>query len=157
MKLEKKWVWVKGPAAPRNAYVYFRGWFEVGEDAEKVLVHLTADSRYLFYLNGEFQGRGPAKCDQKYQYYDIYNVTKKKTTGKNLVAVLVHHYGEETFSYITGRGGFLCQVEVIYKNGCKNVYGTDSSWRTRLADALDRNASRTTFQLGFQEIYDAQK
>ncbi|PIP15406.1 MAG: hypothetical protein COX46_05955, partial [bacterium (Candidatus Ratteibacteria) CG23_combo_of_CG06-09_8_20_14_all_48_7] len=157
MNWEKEWVWVKGPESPRNFYVYFRGWFESGEGVKKVLVHLTADSRYLLYLNGEFQGRGPAKCDPKYQYYDTYNVTKKVTAGRNLIAVLVHHYGEETFSYLLGRGGFLCQSEVIYNDGHKKVYGTDSSWRTKSAEAWDQNASRTTVQLGFQEIYDAKK
>jgi len=153
----KNWVWVKGKNTRPDRHVYFRGRFEVKPGVRQVLVHLSADSRYLFYLDGCYQGRGPAKCDPKYQYYDTYDVTGKVKTGGHLVAALVNHLGEETFSYTLGRGGFLCQIEVCYRDGRCETYGTDERWKVKESQAWSRSAQKTTVQMGFQEIFDGRK
>jgi hypothetical protein len=57
-----------------NRFVYFRKGFELPPAADKAVVHISADGRYQLYVNGHFVGRGPARCDPAFQYYDSYDI-----------------------------------------------------------------------------------
>ena len=157
MQWKANWIWIKGKKKPKNFYLSIRKSFRLKEIPEKGTLYISADSRYKLYFNGNYIGRGPAKCDPAFQYYDTYNITNKLRKGKNLIAVLVHHYGEETFSYLLGRGGFLCQLEVQHKNGQREIIVSDKTWKIKQKKSWNQDAPRTTVQMGYQEIYDAGK
>src|SRR6187431_1609537 len=68
----------------------FRRTFEVSRpDESELRVHLSADSRYLFYCNGTFIGRGPAKGDVNHHFYDTFDLTPHLRRGPNVLAALV--------------------------------------------------------------------
>src|SRR5688572_10039817 len=85
-----EWIWRQRPEAPpgmrgvfanlrpfeqeSNRFVYFRRVFELSSAPQNALLHISADGRYQLFVNGAFIGRGPARCDPAYQYYDSYEI-----------------------------------------------------------------------------------
>lgn len=73
--------------------VYFRREFNVSDsDGAKLVVDITADSRYRLFLNGESVTVGPCKGDQFSHYYETVDLSERLITGKNVLAVKVLHY-----------------------------------------------------------------
>ena len=57
---EANWIWCQGEAVPENFYLYCRKSVTLDDMPAHATVHVTADSRYKFFINGQFVGRGPA-------------------------------------------------------------------------------------------------
>jgi len=151
------WIWCKGEASPRNSYLYARKTFNVPWKVKNAKAYITADSRYKLYINGIFLGRGPARCDPRWQSYDEYDITKHLYPGINMVAVLVHHLGEETLYCTRGRGGLLFGAWLQGEKGEEMYVVSDGSWKVKLSEAWDSTSPRLTWQLGFAEFYDSRK
>src|SRR3954467_13447496 len=94
------WIWsaegthaVPSPeaASPSHYQVrFFRRTFEISDVTDVLLqVHVSADSRYLFYCNGQLIGRGPAKGDVNHHFYESFDLTPHLRTGANVLAALV--------------------------------------------------------------------
>jgi hypothetical protein len=116
-KWDAKWIWCEGEPVPQNFYLYCRKSFTLQGDVAQAGVEVTADSRYKLFVNGRFVGRGPARCDQRWQYYDTYDLRKFLARGENVVSVMVHQYGVPTHNNTLGRGGLLLQGEVREAKG----------------------------------------
>jgi hypothetical protein len=95
---EAAWVWARGgatdpeplPDSPFRA-CRFRRTFEAPGDASAT-VHVSADSEYVLYCNGERVGHGPAKGDVSHQFYDTYVLDDVLTDGPNVLGALVVSY-----------------------------------------------------------------
>ena len=155
MDWQAEWIWIKGEESPKNFYLCLRKPFELDNRPKKAVVFVSADSRYKLYINGKFIARGPAKCDPSFQYYDTVDISKYLHKGKNVVASLVHHFGENTFSYILGRGGFLCQLEIEYTGNKKYIIKSDDSWCAKENPCWNRKSVRSSVQTGYSEVYDS--
>lgn len=94
------WIWSaegthaaapEGASTPSHYQVrLFRRTFEVADvRSASLVVHVSADSRYLFYCNGELIGRGPAKGDVTHHFYETFDLTARLRPGKNVLAALV--------------------------------------------------------------------
>lgn len=94
------WIWsaeathavpMPGQASPSHYQVrMFRRTFDVPAAASpRLLVHVSGDSRYLFYCNGRLVGRGPARGDMHHHFYETYDLTPHLKTGRNVLASLV--------------------------------------------------------------------
>jgi alpha-L-rhamnosidase len=148
----------------RNLYVYFRRTFDLAAAPREALAHVSADGRYRLFVNGAYVGRGPARCDPLWQYYDSYDIAPHLRAGRNVVAVLVHSYGQDTswyqlpraeWSRIFGCGGFFFQCEVSSPDGSKLALHSDESWRHTLAGAWERDLPGGG--PGFPEVFDARR
>ncbi|PTX94476.1 family 78 glycoside hydrolase catalytic domain [Opitutus sp. ER46] len=124
------WIWsaegthaVAGAAGSPSHYQVrlFRRRFEVAERPAQALVHVTADSRYLFFCNGERVGRGPAKGDVQHHFYETYDLAPHLVAGANVLAALVLDMSRVAHrptglgapcSVMTDAGGFLLEGEV---------------------------------------------
>lgn len=108
------WIWGDGEALPRNEWRCFLKKVELpdwpGGEAE---LSITADARYVLYLNGVLVGRGPGRSWPFEQCYEVYEVGHLLQQGTNMIAVLVISFGVATFAYIPGRGGLLAQLEAV--------------------------------------------
>ena len=155
IKWQANWIWGKGEQSPRNFYLYARKEVEIPAPVERAKFNLTADSRYQLFINGRLMGRGPARSDPRWQSYDTYEVSSYLHPGKNIIAVLIHHYGVTTSNHIPGRGAFLFQGEIICTNGDTLSILSDDTWKVQTSTAWHRDAPRLSGALGFQEIYDA--
>ncbi len=156
---EANWIWDAGEASPHNFYLYARKEIELPADAVSAKIRVTADSRYILYINDHIIGRGPVKSDRRWLYYDEWEINNSnyflwKTVT---IAALVNHYGEWTFSYMEGRGGFILEADIEMKDGKHIKIVTDKTWKVKPGEAWFRGLQRMSVQQGFPEVYDARK
>ena len=77
--------------------VEFRRVFELSptlERPERVPLRVSADARYLLWVNGAEVGRGPARSQPRRLRYDEYDIAALLRPGRNVIAVLVTYYGQ---------------------------------------------------------------
>ncbi|HSN10016.1 MAG TPA: hypothetical protein VLS85_13335, partial [Hanamia sp.] len=55
--------WITCPGVPAKAYgvYHFRKTFGLREQPERFIIHVSADNRYVLFVNGKEVGRGPAR------------------------------------------------------------------------------------------------
>lgn len=172
-----EWIWRQRPLPPpgmagvfahvrpfeqeKNRFLYFRNAFDLAETPQTATLHISADGRYQLFVNGHFVGRGPARCDPAFQYYDSYDVAPHLHAGRNVIAVLAHSYGQDMAWYqlprheaanILGCGGIFVQCDVEMKGQTLHI-DSDESWRYLESAAWQRDTSAGA--VGFVEEYDA--
>ena len=156
MEWQAKWIWASGEERPRNLFLMFRRAFRAPGNVKAATLRITADSRYVLFINGERIGQGPPRSFPWRQNYDVYDVASYLRPGRNVVAVLVQHFGHSTFQYIEGRGGLLCQLDIETPRGTVTI-GTDGSWRVSACEAFSRFVPRISVQQAWEEQFDARK
>ncbi|WP_010278050.1 family 78 glycoside hydrolase catalytic domain [Paenibacillus senegalensis] len=156
------WIWGGSEESPRNEWRCFRTTFDVpAEGWSAARFSITADSRYVLFINGTRVGRGPVRSWPQELAYDSYDVRPWLRKGQtNTAAVLVMHFGISTFSYIRGRGGLLAQLDwsVQGSEGAGEESGsliTDGNWRTSIHAGHNPRAPRLSLQQAFTEWVDA--
>lgn len=149
------WIWGGAEESPRNEWRCFRSAFDVPEGAARdALLHISADSRYVAYVNGVQIGRGPVRSWPEEQFYDTYSIGHLlHPGGGNIIAVLVLHFGVTNFYYLRGKGGLLAEVT----SGGAVLTATDSSWKTEKLKGQLTSSPRMSCQQGFAEVYDARE
>ena len=105
------WIWCEGEPVPQNFYLYCRKSFTLEGNPSDATVDVAADSRYKLFVNGKFVGRGPARSDQRWQYYDTYDLAPFLQHGDNVLSAIVHQYGAPSHSYTLGRGDSCCRAK----------------------------------------------
>lgn len=157
------WIWESidvgppGSPSPMNLFVYFRKVFDLDQGVDTALAQISADSRYKLYVNGQYLGRGPARFDPTWQYYDEYNIANLLRPGRNVVAALVHFYGQPTGWYMMGRPGFLFECRSQRAGGASLLLKSDATWKFLRAPMWTQQVPRVSSALGFTELYDANK
>jgi alpha-L-rhamnosidase len=155
-----KWIWNHGDESPRNEWWCFRKTFSLSDSyrASEVMLHLTADSRYVVYLNGRKLGFGPVRSWTDQWSYDSYQIGHLLQKGDNVLSVLVMHWGISNFYYLRGRGGLLVQMEQLEgDHESKVILSSDETWRHERFYGQDPSADRMSVQQAFAEIIDARK
>jgi hypothetical protein len=102
-------------------------------------LRVTADSRYVLWVNGVEVSRGPVRGDASKLRYDALDLAPHLSAGENVIAVRAHWYERPTAwwapprpSLVLGRRGvFACELEL----GAAGILGSDASWKALLADA----------------------
>lgn len=127
-----QWIWLPpstdGSRATRPVAALFRKEITLTETPSTVRAWLTADARYLLYVNGRLASRGPADRGRDYTptttrkwMYDVRDLTPLFKRGRNLIAVEVYS-GEVP--------GLLFEAELAFPGGRTQVVASDASWRT---------------------------
>ena len=147
------WVWAGFAVPKRNAFVSFRRAFSARE-GQRLSLSISADSRYWLWINGKMMGQGPVRSWVDHWKADVYDLSGELRDGRNVIAVLVNHFGLGTFQYLPSEPGLVVQVR---DRGDKLVLQTDAKWRCRIAGAYSDHAPRISVQLGFEEQFDARK
>jgi alpha-L-rhamnosidase len=62
---------------------------------EQAIINVSAESRYVLYLNGARVGRGPLKGTLDAYYYESYDVAPLLVRGENVLAVEVRWFGAD--------------------------------------------------------------
>ncbi|WP_308636466.1 alpha-L-rhamnosidase-related protein [Paenibacillus silvisoli] len=147
---QAKWIWRKELAHARgHELVYFRRSFAVPEEGGKLVVHVSADSRYRLYLNGEPVSVGPCKGDAHTHYYETVDLSDKLLPGTpNALAAKVLHYGGTSpwrmaehgpvSVWRSEAGGFLLEGALTAESGeLIERLDTDGSWRCLKDEGYD--------------------
>jgi hypothetical protein len=135
-------VWI-GPAHPfdlHEAYLNFRSDLVLSAKPARADLHLSADSRYRLWINGQFVGRGPERCWPSAMAVDDRDITNHLRSGVNRIAVQVYSPGYSHFAYVhrgaCGLIGWLkVDEQVLLKTGTSWKVQRDLSW-SRLVDRV---------------------
>lgn len=140
--------------------VLFRKKFRY-DNNEKTVIGITADTRYLLYVNGETVCRGPESGDSFRKYYDRIDITDFLHQGENCIAVKVIHYpvGDEGIRpFDFGAVGFVRSVYgglcVFCAEGNVQVE-TDTSWKWKMDNSYSFKLSKKARQAGDTERINA--
>jgi alpha-L-rhamnosidase len=99
--------WIRGADPNRRPpwVMAFRCRFEVDEPKD-VLVHVTADERYVLFLNGKQIGRGSERGDKNLWYFESYTLTLQP--GENMLVAQVWALGKfAPYAQMSVEPGFL--------------------------------------------------
>jgi len=130
--LQKSMIWTSSAPAGQNAYVGFRKTVDLAEAPEKAELRIFADTRYLLWINGTYLERGPCRFDPQRPEYDVLDVKEYFKKGTNVIAVLVHHFGQgvrDTSRFMEHEPGLAVSLEAVMPAGEGISITTDSSWR----------------------------
>ncbi len=138
-----------------NRWFLFRRVIDVSTVPSSAPTRVTADGRYLLYVNGTRVGRGPVRCSPLAQKYDVHDLAPYLRPGRNVVGALVHVFGADTSWYERVRG--LWQPAfgdgALWLDG--DVVRTDLGWRCVECPAWDRTTPAENHGLDFIESFDA--
>lgn len=126
--------WISVPDSPAFDYgvYHFRRSFELAPQPKSFNIHVTADNRYVLYVNGEIAGAGPARGDLYHWRYDSYDIANRLRPGKNVLAAVVWNAGPDgPIAQISYQTGFL----VASGGKAEAVVDTGQAWRCIRNDA----------------------
>jgi len=120
-------------AAPHEfTRVLFRKTFDLDAVPEAAPLRLTADSRYVLFVNGVEVGRGPIRSQPRRLRFDEYDIAGDLRAGENTIAVLVTYYGTPNAFWqpaaANGTFGADALLVVEAKIGDQPII-SDDSWR----------------------------
>ncbi len=87
--------WIADPAASGDAYgvFHFRRVLELLRRPEHFVVHLSADNRYRFFVNGTSVSAGPQRSDVMHWRYETVDLAPFLRAGRNVLAATVWNWG----------------------------------------------------------------
>src|SRR5882757_5215298 len=86
--------WI-APQANATAVVYFRKSFTLAEKPSRFIIHISGDSRYRLFINGQYAGEGPQISDLRHYRFESLDISDLLIAGKNTAAIQVWNLGEE--------------------------------------------------------------
>ena len=138
--------WDRAPRA--EAHGMFRRRFTLDEVPARVPARLTADSRYMLWVNGVWIGYGPARSQPRRMRYDTYDLAPHLRAGENVIAVLVKYHGTARTDWMPAVGNATLGksgVMVFEANLGDSWLISDEAWESHPAkgysdDGRDPNA-----------------
>lgn len=106
--------WIGYPTANVTSYgvYHFRHVIKLDEIPTNLLIHISADNRYEFFINGQRICLGPAKGDLKTYKYDVVDIAPFLQKGENTLASLVFNLGQDKpMAFISAQTAFLLRSE----------------------------------------------
>ncbi len=148
------WVWTEFPPMPSNpfggdpweprpeAHGFFRKSFTLNAVPARAPARITADSRYLLYVNGEEVFRGPVRSQPRRLHYDLFDLAPYLKAGENVIAVHVKYYGRARSFWMPavptmslGKTGVMVFEADL---GADGWLVSDATWKAIRCDAWDQ-------------------
>lgn len=146
----------------------FRRTFTVeSPEKSRLVVQISADSRYWLFCNGRSIGRGPAKGDVRHQFYDQWDLTHFLKAGTNVLAAIVmdtskvNCYGSEMgapASFVRYGGGFILDGDLYQEVEKKEDLATRETWKVLVDRAWHFQTGQNPFggAIGYMEDFHAE-
>ncbi len=147
-----QWIWITGESH-ENERVCFTRAFALSGTPGKASLKITADTRYVAWLNGEEIGRGPARSVRAHWFYDEFDIASRLKPGRNLLAVSVWNYGWSTYQTIASQGGLRFELTA---DGVP-LLASDASVRCHRDEGHRSFMPKRNVNLGFTDSYDASR
>jgi len=163
---QAKWIWKQEAKPDKHELVYFRRSFHVEHPDSRLMVHVSADSRYRLFINGKSVSIGPLKGDNHTHYYETVDVSDYLTLGQNVLSAIVLHYSSTTSEpspdsiWHAPKGGFLLEGSLKTANGkIVESLHTDENWKCLEDEAVTFEAESwvSSIWLGGVERVDGAK
>lgn len=111
MAWRARYAWSESIGGPGLEVRRLRRSFDLATVPSSAVIHVTAESRYVLFVNGERVGRGPLKGTTGAYHYETFDISPLLRAGTNVIAAEVRWFGidrpqSEIHSH---RAGFLLQ------------------------------------------------
>src|ERR1017187_6360035 len=134
--------WVTHPTAPLREplVLHFRRTLTLGAVPASYPVRVSADNRFILFVNGQRVGDGPARGDLSHWRYERFDLAPLLHAGKNLITATVWNWGVfAPIAQMSDRIAFLLESETTGAEGIS----TPEEWEVEIESghrALDRNS-----------------
>jgi alpha-L-rhamnosidase len=146
-----RWIWCGVPPiaarspmqaqvdpAQAQRFVCLRRSVRLEDVPARVPARLTADSRYVLWVNGVEAARGPIRSNGRRLHYDLLDLAPLLRPGPNVLAVLARYYGFATPfwapvppTFQLGAGVFVFEARL----GGDRWLVSDGAWKAHAPDA----------------------
>ena len=128
--LNKTWPakWITCPGVNQRAYgiYHFRKKISLPAKPDRFLLHISADNRYRFFVNGKPVCFGPARGDFYNWYYESIDISDYLKVGENTLAAVVWNMAElASVAQISNQTAFVVQGD----GETEKIANTDQSWK----------------------------
>ena len=110
--------WVTHPTAPLREPIvlHFRRALDLPSAPSAYPVRVSADNRFILYVNGQRVGDGPARGDLAHWRYERFDLAPYLHTGPNLITATVWNFGVYApIAQMSDRTAFLLESEMTGK------------------------------------------
>jgi alpha-L-rhamnosidase len=169
---DAQWIWSKEYSGQPNKWAAMRKEVNLTNINDTVNALISADTKYWLWINGEmvvFEGSytggpSPVKPSPRVdffpiasnKYYDTVDISSYLRPGKNTLAALVWHYGDngDKGTHISAKAGFVMQADTG-----ETLIKTDASWKVMPHQAYQSNIEkRPPYRVAAWNIkYDARQ
>jgi hypothetical protein len=154
---QAKWISYPGITGKEAGVYHFRKNLDLKEKPDSFVIHVSGDSRYQLFVNGNLVSFGPAKSDITHWKYETVDIAKFLKEGNNIIASTVWNFGDlNPISIFSLRTAFIIQGNTVKEK----MINTDTSWKcyhntayqlVRITDAMVNGY----YAAGPSEIFDA--
>lgn len=141
-------VWPYAHEGELNRTVLFKTTIGRGTDT---ILHITAQSSYEVFINGQFVFHGPSRASHGFYRVDRLHIEKYLDRDKNDISVLVCGYHIKNFYLVSELAFLIC--EFSDKDKYFSPTGSDA-WEAYLYSQKLKKVERYAYQRTFCEVYD---
>jgi alpha-L-rhamnosidase len=124
-KWPSKWITCPGAPLRSPAVFHFRKRIAVHGTPAHFVVHVSADNRFVLFVNGGRVGEGPARGDLDHWRYATFDIAALLRPGDNLIAATVWNCGWlAPMAQMSDQTGFLVQGD----SATESEADSDESW-----------------------------
>ncbi len=152
----------------KNVFCFIRKGFTISKRVKKAVINVSVDSRYKFFVNGKYIGRGIYRAEPFLWYYHSHEITDNIKEGPNILAFHARYYGEE-FAYYTpakgtkldklsgGKGGLIFELKIDYEDGTEEWVVSDDTCKIVINEGEKSDCPLKNDAIGRIEDYDTRK
>lgn len=128
--LNGKWnaQWITYPNVSLKDYgvFHFRKTFNLHEQPDNFVIHISADNRYRLFINGTEVCKGPARGDLAHWHFETIDISSHLKTGKNVLAAIVWNFGEfSPLAQMSNKTALIVQGN----SEAEEIVNTGNSWK----------------------------
>ncbi|MGA8043840.1 MAG: hypothetical protein WCA37_13670 [Terracidiphilus sp.] len=106
--------WITHPTAPLREplVLHFRRTVDLNSVPSSYVVRVSADNRFILFVNGQRAGDGPARGDLNHWRYERFDLAPLLKPGHNLITATVWNWGiYAPIAQMSDRTAFLLESE----------------------------------------------
>jgi len=138
--------WITHPTAPLREplVLHFRRTLTLPAVPATYIVRVSADNRFILYVNGHRAGDGPARGDLTHWRYERFDLAPLLQPGENLITATVWNFGiYAPVAQISDRTAFLLESEAKGDASISTGEGKSEAWLVEIEPGhqpLDRSS-----------------
>lgn len=130
---QSRWTaqWIAPPDGPERDFgvFHFRKTINLSTAPARFLVHVSADNRFLLYVNGKLSGMGPASGDLFHWHYETFDLAPLLRPGDNIIGATVWNFGTKSqVAQMSSQTGLVLQGD----GEPEQIANTDKTWQVEL-------------------------
>jgi len=128
-----KWITSGDAPARDEAVLYFRKRIQLPGPPQRYLVNVSADNKYVLYVNGKRVGSGPSRTDLAHWHYETFDVGPLLKPGDNVFAAVVWNFGSRSaLAQLSDRTAFLLGGA----SEAENAVNTGTDWDVAIEKSI---------------------